>query len=325
MNLLEKGNMRYVGAHQIQGNHAPEINESQWRFLAQGDSWFSIGDSVFGIGTPHPLPLNGSLLLAMQTPKSAIVVSAAYPGKTLAQMINPRQEIYFRRLISGPLSHEFDAILLSGGGNDFIDALNLDPATADVERKRERILRMPDEWTDDPVPLKYIFTDGWARLLNRLLGYYRVLIDWRDGKAGESGAQYPNRGKPFFTHSYDYIRPRPAPVHVGFEKLGPWVWTPLNTHEIPSGDHDALAAWFLNRLAEFQDALNANLADPVLMHGDPVANANIVSINLHSLLTLADAGVPGVSNDWENEIHPTAGGYTKLAGRFVSELGPRIG
>jgi hypothetical protein len=325
MNLVQKGNVRYVGAYQIQGNHAPEINESQWRFLAQGDSWFSIGDSVFGIGTPHPLPINGSLLLAMDTPKSAIVVSAAYPGKTLAQMINPRQEVYFRRLISGPLSHEFDAVLLSGGGNDFIDALNIDPTTMDVERKKDRLLRTTPEWSNGQGPLKYVFEDGWARLLNRLLGYYRILVDWRDGKAGESNAQYPNRGKPLFTHSYDYIRPRPAPVLVGPEKLGPWVWAPLNTHGIPSADHDALVVWFLDRLAEFQNDLNANLADPLLMHGDPVANANIVSVNLHSLLKLADADAAGASNDWENEIHPTAGGYVKLAGGFVSRLVPHLG
>ena len=324
MNLLQVGNIKYVGANQIQGNHAPEINESQWRLLAQGDSWFSIGGSIFGLGSLTPLPPNGSMLLAMRTAKSSIVVSAAYPGKTLEQMINPRQEVYFRRLISGNLAHQFDAILLSGGGNDFIDVAGIDPATTDPDLKSSRILRTPAEWTADPAPEKYVFKDGWTKLLNRLLGYYAVLVRWRDGTAGEDAALYPNRGLPLFTHAYDYAQPRQAPVHVGPQQLGPWLWAPFNANGIPEGDRDALVKWFLDSLAQFQGTLNANLADPVLMNGNPVQNANIQPIDLHNTLTAARVEDAGISNDWENEIHPTAGGYAKLASVFVSKLSPHL-
>jgi hypothetical protein len=310
------GNVRYVGVSEIQGNHAPEINESRWRFLAQGDSWFSIGGSFFGLGSPTPLPLNGSLLLSMQTTDSSIVVSAAYPGKTLEQMVNPRQEIYFKRLLSGNLAHQFDAILLSGSGNDFIDAAGIDPNTTDPDQISRRILRKPGEWlADTNAPQKYVFQEGWDSLLARLLSYYRTLIAWRDGTPGESASLYPNRGLPIFTHAYDYAQPRPSPVLVGVHKLGPWLWAPFIAHAIPQTDHDALVRWFLDSLATFQRDLNTNLG----------ASANIRPMNLHGQLTLASFEATGISNDWENEIHPTAGGYSKLADAFVTQMMPGLG
>ena len=60
------------------------------------------------------------------------------------------------------------------------------------------------------------------------------------------------------------------------------------------------------------------------MNGNPLQNANIQPIDLHNTLTAARVEDAGMSNDWENEIHPTAGGYVKLASTFVSKLSPHL-
>lgn len=90
-----------------------EIGRCHYRFLAHGDSWFSIG-SV-------PLAPVGNLLTEMRFSKGAIAVNCARPGNTLARMADYRREKWFERTLLQRNGWDWHALLLSCGGNDLID------------------------------------------------------------------------------------------------------------------------------------------------------------------------------------------------------------
>jgi hypothetical protein len=98
--------------------------------LAQGDSWFSIGSI--------PPGLTSNVLAELWLSQAAVIVNCARPSKTLAHMADALSETMFLRLLRGPSSFQWDAILLSGGGNDLIDAASVGP---DAPRDRRLLLR----------------------------------------------------------------------------------------------------------------------------------------------------------------------------------------
>jgi hypothetical protein len=304
-----------VGSREIGGNHEKSINDYTWRFLAQGDSWFSLGASL--AVPPDVLPPNGSVLFWFKLPDSSIIVNSAYPGKTLEKMVDPDWEVHFKRLISGRFAHEFDAIFLSAGGNDFINAIGIDPATGDENLKPRRLLKTKDQWSGQG-PERYVDADGWKRFTDRLTGYYDTLLQWRD--RGDGDGKTPNRGIPIFTHSYDYATPRDAPVFVGPKKFGTWLWEPFNRHQIPPEDHIGLVHYFLVEMHVFQSQLN----DALVARGNAVEYPNILAVDFHGALKPAAAAKNGEDASWENEIHPTSDGYATLAEKFGAEVVSRL-
>jgi hypothetical protein len=79
----------------------------------------------------------------------------------------------------------------------------------------------------------------------------------------------------------------------------------LQNYRIPEDDWNAVADAFIDKLAGI--SLNLNLQ-------------NFHAVDTRRTLTRADAHSTSVSNDWENEIHPTADGYEKLAPHIVSRI-----
>lgn len=74
------------------------------RYLAEGDSWFSLGG------------LTGNLLMALDAP-DVLIVNCAYPGDTLAELGGSLFKRMLRASAGVPV---WDGILLSGGGNDLL-------------------------------------------------------------------------------------------------------------------------------------------------------------------------------------------------------------
>ncbi|MBM3394897.1 MAG: hypothetical protein FJY37_09745 [Betaproteobacteria bacterium] len=92
------------------GNN-PDDKRFKRKLLAEGDSWFSMG------GVPVE-----NLLFELDFPSPAIVVNIAEPGDDIVRMADPKRVKLFQRLVGlGRFAYKWDAILLSGGGNDFID------------------------------------------------------------------------------------------------------------------------------------------------------------------------------------------------------------
>src|SRR5215207_2610934 len=90
-------------------------NSYQRRVLAEGDSWFSFGSWKF-----H------SLLSEMKFSRTTAVVTLAQPGDTLRRMTDMARNRVFDKWLDGRFAAmRFDALLVSGGGNDVIEDLPL--------------------------------------------------------------------------------------------------------------------------------------------------------------------------------------------------------
>lgn len=272
------------------GNANPYDFGNAKKWLAQGDSWFSIGAVPFWSTT--------NLLFQLTLPEATVIVNCAYPGRELAHMVDTTIDSKFLALLAGKMSYTWDAILLSGGGNDLIDAVQAPPTNTTASR----LLLAAAEW--DPavaVPQRYISEPGWATFVEHMNIVVDAFLDARD--AGQ------NLGTPVFMHTYDYPTPRNAPAS-NFPKLGPWLYPALkDLYAVPVQDWDALANALIDRLC----GLLTDIAS-----SRPTRALTVVKTT--GTIVRAQDGSTGVSGDWENEIHPTAGGYAKLAARFAAGL-----
>jgi hypothetical protein len=247
------------------------------RCLAQGDSWFSIG--------AIPPMLTTNVLRQLETSHSAFAVNCAVPGRELHVMADTTTSQTFMRLLKGKLAWRWDAILLSGGGNDLIAAAQ----STDPDPKL-RLFALPSE---RPFPVtqaaQYISGDGWTTFGNHLKAVFANFIRVRD-----SGV---NRGVPVVMHTYDLPAPRNAPAGAGF---GPWLCKAMAAFGIPMTDWNAAARELFGRLEDLLATLAAT-------------HPAVSLVRTMGTLAMAPNTAIGMTADWCNEIHPTREGYDKLA------------
>jgi hypothetical protein len=264
--------------------------------LAQGDSWFSIGSI--------PPGLTSNVLAELWLSNATVIVNCARPSKTLAHMADTLSETMFLRLLRGPSSFRWDAILLSGGGNDLIDAASVGP---EAPRDRRLLLR-PDERTATPADATaYLSEDGWHTFERHLGEVFAHFIAER--------ASGQNWHTPTLLHNYALIVPRPS--GAGFIS-GPWLQPALAAFGIPIDDWAGVAAELMKRLDRLlRDLVAAHLA------ADPADTLVVVDTQAAGLVP-ADPTADGVSGDWQNEIHPTREGYKKLGRAWRAVLDPLL-
>lgn len=105
-------------------------------------------------------------------------------------------------------------------------------------------------------------------------------------------------------HNYTRIQPRPAEAGFGF---GPWLQPAFETFQIPEG------AW-LHVSDALMDRADKLLRDLIGKHMTANPQNSLYLVNTRSAnLVLAAMGSSERSNDYQNEIHPTVGGYEKIA------------
>lgn len=271
----------------------PDWSHLRYRFLAEGDSWFSLG-------ALNPLT-SANLLQAMAFSQAAGAVHSAYPGDTLRRMGELRSDPRFVQLISGNASWRFDAILLSAGGNDLIDAAG----TSTSAELRLRLFRTAAEWgpaADGAA--RYLSDLGWQTFSDYFRANLELLVKLRDRKAGENG----NRGRPLCLHTYAFPTPRPSGAGLG---QGPWLWPAMVAYGIPEADWIAVARLLLDRLAELMLGCAADAARFPAVHVFDTRGLPIVPAAL---------GATGESGDWLNEIHLTREGCRKLALPWCAQI-----
>jgi lysophospholipase L1-like esterase len=255
--------------------HSVSPSDFGWHMLAEGDSWFSFG-SLFG----------NNLLNRLALGRSTLVTSTARPSDTLARMVDWWRDPAFATLIDGGpqglRAWKFDAILLSGGGNDLIDAVS-------AKRVDQQLLRKLPPGSDPASPADCIHPEAWLMFERYLRENFGMV-----SRLAANGAL--NSATPIFVHTYEYPTPRNAAAAPG---RGPWLLPALVAHGIPPSMHLALAKHLIDRLAGVVRKL-------------ALANVHVID-TLGTTLTPADADSEGDSNDWLNEIHPNSKGYGKLA------------
>jgi hypothetical protein len=259
-----------------------------WHFLAEGDSWFSIG----------AIP-SSNLLYELRLAKWTQILNLATPGDTLKHMsdIVHNADLY-RYLARRNFCFKWDAILLSAGGNDLIDA-----AGAGL------ISCIPAAGKDPADPWSYIDRPELDALVARVQAGYAEIVALRDSPGSLS------RGRPIIVHTYDYPTPRNAPAHFFVAPIrGPWLYRIFNGKSIGLQLQRDITNTMYSHFAEGLLALDSHATRP----DKRLANVHVV--RTCSRLIPANPADIGASNDWLNEIHPTAGGYRKIGAALSARL-----
>lgn len=257
---------------------SPDDPDYDWRILAEGDSWFTIG----------AIP-SSNLLYELRMKKSTVVLNLGYPGDTIANLSQLSSNTEFtRRLVHPNWASDWDALLLSGGGNDLIDqAADIIRATPTGSGKKA------DDYLDA------------GRLEAFKLGVqagYRRIVALRDSDGS------PNQGKPIVVHTYDYPTPRPSPATFLIVPITrPWIHRVFEAYQVPKSLRIKITDKMLDALAE-----------AILELGRELPAFHVV--DTRNLLERAAIDAKGNSGDWLNEIHPNSDGYRKVAKKLVAKL-----
>lgn len=247
------------------------------KILCEGDSWFSTG----------AVP-SSNLLYAMRFRQSSLLVNLARPGDTIRNMSDISANPVLKQLICQQnFLRKWDAILLSGGGNDLIDLAR-------------QIICVPSAGAGRHM-LDYIDSVELNNLRRRVQKGYHDIARLREAS--------PNADTPIVTHVYDYPTPRNAKARfAGVAVNGPWIYAALKTNDVPE------EFWI-----SLTDYMFEYLANCIIDLSGDIDNFHVVSATRGTLVR-ARLGTTGADGDWLNEIHPTAEGYEKIASIISGEF-----
>ena len=275
-----------VNRGEFEDQYAERLNDYAWVFLAEGDSWFSYGS----------LKLR-NVLRDLHLPQRTLVLNIAQPGDTLRRMHetcrNP--ELYW--FLKNRSGRRWDAILLSGGGNDVIDAAwNARIGAPEI------FVRPADPASITRANLRTLLKQPAYDALFEYVAanVQQIVLQGRDQAGGNSV------GVPLIMHTYALVQPRNAPVKV--LGLGPWLYQACVWLGIDQALWIDVARTVLSDLATTLNRLH-------------LPNFHVIdTLALTTSIVPAAPGSTADSNDWENEIHPNRSGYRKLAATWSEEI-----
>lgn len=266
----------------IQFNDEPvDFGRYRNHLLAEGDSWFAWAHLN--------LKPSSNLLEQLQFTQKSVVVSCAYSGDVIRNMGDIASNALFANEMRAV---QYDAILLSGGGNDLIDALQTHGGMPGIIQACAP--GAPNQ------PASYINAVALAALTADVLAGFRQIIVYR--------ASTPNRITPVVLHTYDYPTARNAPAtFLGRPVAGPWLLPAMQAAAVPVNFHDAVTRSVYDKMAAALLTLHA-----------PANHVYVVPTT--GTIAPAQPGETGLSGDWINEIHPDQHGYALLAEKLSSQL-----
>lgn len=283
---------RITNPAEMRSGEPPDLASYGRRLLAEGDSWFTLG----GLN----LPQNSNLLYELEVQTSTIVVSCAYPGDTLLQMVAGISDPDFDRMLrKKSFASYWEAIVVSAGGNDLIAAAQLPvhDKAGQATPQEHRILLSPQEVAAGAAgPARYVSEAGWQRLEGFLLANFRVLVARRD--------EGPSKGRPLLLHTYSV--PTVWPVGTVGSSKG-WLFPAFETAGIPPAERQAVAAELFGRLRSLLLSLDSGSG-----HANALPAVRVFDSATAVALQPPDIRSTSSSGDWVNEIHPNRAGYAKL-------------
>lgn len=255
-------------------NHGLAPEQFRYRFLAEGDSWMDRSSALTGSLPEH---------LAREMDRhheSTLIINLSRFGDTMRRI---------GHTVGGEFAGwvrdmSFDAILLSAGGNDFIDAAR-DPDPGQGILRDLRGQPLPAEGYDCVRP------DAIATLVADYLDpSFAQLYD-----AVRSSRR--NAGTPIFLNNYDTPVARNAPAPPGTKA---WLYEAYMRNGIPP------SLW-----PDLTDGLFNDIQTTIA--GWSQGRMGVYGVPTDGRLTPADPAATGDSGDWINEIHPNRAGWKKLA------------
>lgn len=257
----------------------------RYRFLAEGDSWMD-RSSPFIPALPDFLAQEMN-----RRDEAVLIIDLAASGDTLRRITGMMQGEFGFWL----RQFRYDAILLSAGGNDFIDAA-LDPGPG------QGILRDMSGLPPPADGAACVAPEALAKLVDGYLNpNFAVIYDAIRRSAD-------NAATPIFLNGYDTPTARNAPAAPN---VGPWLYTAYNKNGI------APALWPTLTAALFDDIERT-------ITGWAAGRNAVYPVPTRGVLTPAAPGILDGSGDWANEIHPSRSGWRKLATVWATELLARL-
>jgi len=191
-----------------------------WRFPAEGDSWFTIG----------AIP-SSNLLYEIRLKKRAVILNLGYPGDTISNIAQLSANTEFSRRLAHPnWASNWDAILMSGGGNDLID-------------RAADIIRELPSGSSGTKATDYIDAGNLKAFQDAVQAGFRKIVELRDSAAS------PSKGKPIIVHTYDYPTPRPSPANLLIVPITkPWMHPVFEKRNVPKNLRIKVAARLLDSL-----------------------------------------------------------------------------
>jgi hypothetical protein len=248
---------------------------------AEGDSWFDKFTPIPSAGT--------NLLDEIRLPFHSAVVDVSHIGDEVRSMVEGVQARQTRAMFK---IFDFDAILLSAGGNDLKNIFSeLFAAKARLDKG------FTSPWQPEDLD-RLSRPNTYQAFFKEVIRNIGRFIDMRD-----HAENLKTRNAPIFVHGYDYFQPRPAAaaIFIGTRTgRGPWLYPSMNE----AGLSDA-------RMRSAADAVVDELNDQLKASIAPLGNVFV--IDSRGLLTPAAAGSTSESGDWLDEIHPSQQGFVKLA------------
>ncbi len=260
---------------------APE--QFKYRLLAEGDSWMERSSAT-------TVSLPDHLARAMSAGgDDVLIINLARFGDTMRR-IGECVAGDFGLWVDTAFNWKFDAVLLSAGGNDFIDAARDPPAGQGI---------LKDLAGHQP-PLDGADCMDRAAL-DRLVFEY---LDPNFSRLYERVQFSRHAGVPILLNHYDTPVARYAPA---FPSSRAWLCEAYTKNHIPPG------LW-LGLTGSIFTELRQTITDWAA--GRP----NVFIVPTEGSLDPALPGSSGSSGDWLNEIHPNPAGWGKLAQRWRDAL-----
>jgi hypothetical protein len=256
----------------------------KYRFLVEGDSWMD-RSSMF----------HTSLLQCLApefdaTGEDVMFVNIAMFGDTMRRMGSQATED-FASWLNDDLGWTFDAVLLSAGGNDFIDAAR-EPAAG------KGILH---DFAKYPQPIS-----GHDSIDRNAVG--ELVSQWLDPNFKRFYEVVRNShfhaDIPIFLNNYDTPTARNAPAFPGGKA---WLHEAFTKNSIPQ------SFW-----PDLTDSIFNDVQTTIA--GWAFGRDKVFTVPTDGVLTPSAAGSTGSDADWLNEIHPNAVGWTKLAKVWHAKL-----
>lgn len=250
-------------------------------FLAEGDSWMDA--SAWNQGSlPEFLAREYNNL-----GRTNLVLNISTSGHTLTRIVDMMNDDFIWWLNQ----QQYDAILFSAGGNDFIDAARDAPPGQGLLH----------DMRGKPVPANAYdcvrpgaLQDLKAYLDSNFEAIYQVLRQ-----------SDKNAATPMYLNGYDTPVARDAPAFRNFS--GPWLYTAYRSNGIDPSLWEALTEGI------FEDIKNT-------IQGWTVGRSGVFAVDTTGRLDRADPNATGESADWVNEIHPNKTGWKKQVPAWLDVL-----
>lgn len=259
----------------------------QYRFLCEGDSWMD-RSSLFQLSLPWALAqsFHGA------RGNSALFINLARFGDTMRGIADCADGLFRQWLDTQGLPFEFDALLFSASGNDFIDAA-LEPGSGNGilngVHGAPPGLKAEDCYNVDAV----------TELVTKK-------IDLKFAEIYDLVRSSRNPDLPILLNCYSLPVARVAPAFPGGHA---WLSRAYQKNGIPERLWQEVTERIFIDVATTVTGWATD--DRVGLHVVPTTAVPLVP---------ADPNSSGSSGDWLNEIHPNKSGWAKLAGAWQQAL-----